>query len=188
MHKELRINGSRHIVIIHGLGGVGKTQLAIAYAKRHRAEYSAFFWLNAKDEDSLRQSFTKVARRVLREHPSASRLDSVDMDGNLDEVVTAMKGWLDLAHNTQWLIVYNNYDNPKLPGNKDYAAFDIRRFLPESYHGSIVITTRSSQVSIGCRIHLAKLKNVRDGLQILSDASRREGVMDGKFSLLYKNT
>jgi DNA replication protein DnaC len=81
IHTKLSGDGSRRTVVLHGLGGIGKTQLAVAYAKRHKDNYSAIFWLNIKDEDSLKQSFAKVAKQILREHPSASRLSSVDMKG-----------------------------------------------------------------------------------------------------------
>ena len=70
MHRMLRGDGSRRTVVLHGLGGIGKTQLTIAYAKRHRHNYSAIFWLNIKDEDSLRQSFAKVAKQIMRNHAS----------------------------------------------------------------------------------------------------------------------
>jgi hypothetical protein len=103
------------------------------YAKRHRADYSAIFWLNSKDEDSLKQSFASVARRILQEHASLSWLSAVDEKGDLDEVVVAVKRWLSLPKNTRWLIVYDNYNNPKLPGNADRTAVDIRRFLPEAH-------------------------------------------------------
>jgi ATP/maltotriose-dependent transcriptional regulator MalT len=72
MHRTLSGDGSRRTVILHGLGGIGKTQLSVAYAKRHKDNYSAIFWLNLKDEDSLKQSFAKVAKQILREHPLAS--------------------------------------------------------------------------------------------------------------------
>jgi hypothetical protein len=87
--------------------------LAIAYAKRHKDNYSAIFWLNIKDKDSLKQSFARVARQISREYPSAGRLSSVDMKGDLDEVIDAVKAWLSLPYNTRWLMIYNNYDNPK---------------------------------------------------------------------------
>jgi len=183
IHRTLGGDGSRRTVVIHGLGGIGKTQLTLAYAKRHKDNYSAVFWLNIKDEDSLKQSFAKVARQILREHPSASWLSNVDMKENLDEVIDAVKAWLSLPNNTRWLIVYDNYDNPKLPGNTDPAAVNIRKFLPESYQGSVIITTRSSQVKIGHLIRVGKLKDVRDSLQILSYASGRECDIDGKLYL-----
>ncbi|KAN0070367.1 TPR-like protein [Elaphomyces granulatus] len=178
IHRTLRSDGSRHIVVLHGLGGIGKTQLTVAYAKRHKDNYSAVFWLNIKDEESLKQSFAKVAKQILREHPSASRLSSVDIKENIDEVIDAVKAWLSLPNNTRWLMIYDNYDNPKLAGNTDPAAVDIRKYLPESYQGSVIITTRSSEVKIGHRIRIGKLEDVRDSVKILSNASRREGLED----------
>ncbi|KAN0067154.1 HET domain containing protein [Elaphomyces granulatus] len=178
IHRTLRGDGSRRTVVLHGLGGIGKTQLTVAYAKRHRDNYSAIFWLNIKDGDSLKQSFAKIAKQILREHPSASRLSSVDIKENFDEVIDAVKEWLSLPNNTRWLMIYDNYDNPKLPGNTDPTAVDIRKFLPESYQGSVIITTRSSEVKIGHRIQIRKLEDVRDSVRILSNTSRREGLMD----------
>jgi ATP/maltotriose-dependent transcriptional regulator MalT len=180
IHKTLGGDGTRSTVVLHGLGGIGKTQLAVTYAKRHKADYSAIFWLNSKDEDSLKQSFARVARRILQENPEASRLSAVNEDSSLDKVVDAVKRWLDHPKNTRWLIVYDNYDNPKLRGNTDPTAVDIRRFLPEAYHGSIIITTRSSQVKLGHRIRVGKLEDVRDSLEILSHTSGRGSVVDGE--------
>jgi hypothetical protein len=54
------------------------------------------FWLNIKDDDSLKQSFAKIAKQILRDHPSASQLSNLEINGNLDEVVEAVKGWLNL--------------------------------------------------------------------------------------------
>jgi ATP/maltotriose-dependent transcriptional regulator MalT len=180
MHRELSSDGSRRVVILHGLGGIGKTQLTVTYAKRHRDNYSAIFWVNIKDEDSLKQSFAKIARQILQEHPSASQLSNIDMKENLDEVVDAVKAWLSLRNNTRWLIIYDNYDNPKLPGVEDPAAVDICEFLPESFQGSVIVTTRSSEVKIGHPIHIQKLKDLRDGFEILSSTSRREGLINGE--------
>jgi hypothetical protein len=180
MHRKLSGDGSRRAVVLHGLGGIGKTQLTVAYAKRHKNSYSAIFWLNSKDENSLKQSFAKVAKQILREHPSASGMSSIDIKGDLDEVIDAVKSWLSLPNNTRWLMIYDNYDNPKLPGSTDPAAVNIRQFLPESYQGSVLITTRSSQVKIGHPIRVGKLENVSDSLEILSNVSRREGLIDSK--------
>src|SRR6266536_2973816 len=91
IHTKLNSDGNRRTIVLHGLGGIGKTQLTVAYAKRHKNSYSAIFWLNIKDEDSLKQSYVKVAKQILREHPSASRLSNVDIKGDLDEVIDAVK-------------------------------------------------------------------------------------------------
>ncbi len=183
IHRKLSGNGSRRTVVLHGVGGIGKTQLAVAYAKRHTADYSAIFWLDSTSEDSLKQSFARVSKRVLQEHPFASWLSVVKEKGNLDEVVDAVKMWLSLRKNRLWLVVYDGYDNPKLPGITDRTAVDIHRFLPEAHQGAILITTRSSQVKLGDRIRVGKLTDIRDSLKILSHASGRESVVDGEASL-----
>jgi hypothetical protein len=180
IHKAVRGDGSRRAVVLQGLGGIGKTQLSIAYAKRHKDDYSAIFWLNIKDEDSVKQSFAKLAKQISREHPLAIPVSNQERNQNLDEVVESVKAWLSLPSNTRWLMIYDNYDTPKLSGGTDPAAVDIRKFLPESYQGSIIITTRSSEVRIGQSIQVRKLSNIRDSLEILSTVSRRQELNTGK--------
>ena len=180
IHKTLSGDGNRRTAVLHGLGGIGKTQLAVAYAKRHKADHSAIFWLNSNDEDSLRQSFARMARRILKELPLASRLNAINEDSTPKEVVDAVKCWLDNPENTQWLMVYDNYDNPKVRGNKDPKTLDLRPFLPEADHGSIIVTTRSSQVKFGHRIKISKLEDMRDCLEILSHTSGRGNAGDGE--------
>jgi NB-ARC domain len=185
IHETLSAGTGRQAVTLHGLGGIGKTQLAIAYTKAHRGDYSAIFWLNIKDEVSVKQSYSQIARRILQDCPSVGQLGVLTDDKKQDEVVAAVKRWLEHAKNTWWLMVFDNYDNPKVPGNVDPGVVDIRQFLPEAHHGSVIVTTRLSTVNIGRRIKVEKL-DIRDGLKILSDASHREGVMDGQFfELLY---
>ncbi|ETS76266.1 hypothetical protein PFICI_11653 [Pestalotiopsis fici W106-1] len=176
MRRALSSDGSRRIVSLHGLGGIGKTQLTVAYAKQYRDEYSAIFWFNIKDETSIRQSFAKVAKQILQQHPDASHLGSLDLERNDSEIVEAVKAWLSLPNNTRWLVVYDNYDNPKLPNSTDTTGIDIRRFFPVAYQGSIVITTRLSQVDIGYRIRIKKLEDMDDSLMILLATSGRSNL------------
>jgi hypothetical protein len=180
IHKTLQGDGPRRAVVLHGLGGIGKTQLSIACAKRHKDDYSAIFWLNIKDEDSVKQSFAKLAKQISREHPSAIPVSNQETKQNLDEVVESVKAWLSLPNNTRWLMIYDNYDTPKLPGKTDPVAVDIKKFLPEAYQGSIIITTRSSEVRIGHLIQIRKLVDVRESLEILSTVLRQEGLAAGK--------
>jgi hypothetical protein len=182
----------RRTAVVHGLGGMGKTQLAVAYAKRHRHDYSAVFWLNARDDTTLKQGFARAAERILREHSSVVYVANAVQNRNLDEAVVAVKRWLDQPKNDRWLIIYDNYDNPAL--NKDRAnqptkpdgdmntftqSYDIRPFLPDTYHGTILITTRSAKVKLGHQITLRKLKNLKDSLDILANTSNREDLQNG---------
>ena len=178
VHELLHGHSNRTCVVLHGLGGIGKTQLAIEYVRRHKERYTAMFWLNANDPDSLKLSFRDVAQQILRYHPSTSLLAGVDSD-DLDQVVYAVKAWLDLQSNTRWLMIYDNYDNPKTSGNLDCSAVDIRQYLPQSDQGSIIITTRSSRVSQGRRVYIQKLLDIKESLEILSNMSGRKDIAEG---------
>ncbi len=202
LHEVLGGNSpNRRTAVLQGLGGMGKTQSAIAYATRHRDDFSAIFWLNAIDEASLKQGFLRVAERILRQYPSADDLKSAVERNDLNEGLQTVKKWLDNTKNDRWLLIYDNYDNPLLgnegatreesaattPGDgADNAsqAYDIRRFLPDAFHGAILITTRSFQVQLGHRISLKKLDNPQDGLEILSSMSNRQGLDKGNMPFL----
>jgi pimeloyl-ACP methyl ester carboxylesterase len=43
IHSQLQHDRTHKIVVMHSLGRMGKTQLALAYAQQHRNEYSAVF-------------------------------------------------------------------------------------------------------------------------------------------------
>ena len=64
--------------------------------------------------------------------------------------------------------------------NADPNLIDIRQFLSEVHHGPVIVTTRSSKVSIGRRMKINTLEDTRDNLLFLSDASHREAVIDSK--------
>ena len=50
-----------HRVAIYGLGGVGKTQIAIEYTYRFDKEYNSIFWISAADQAALLSGFEAIA-------------------------------------------------------------------------------------------------------------------------------
>ncbi|KAH7395355.1 hypothetical protein DE146DRAFT_616190 [Phaeosphaeria sp. MPI-PUGE-AT-0046c] len=178
MNQLLCGHQSRSAIVLHGLGGIGKTQLAVEYVRKYKEKHTAVFWLNANDEDSLRLSFRNVGQQILKSHPSTAVLRNVNLEGDLDRVVSAVKAWLELQDNTSWLIIYDNYDNPRTASYSDGSTVDVRRYLPGSDQGSVIITTRSATVTQGRRLHVQKLTDLEDGLKILANMSRRENIRD----------
>ncbi|KAH9207782.1 hypothetical protein DL95DRAFT_272741, partial [Leptodontidium sp. 2 PMI_412] len=100
IHQALSGDGSRRAVVLHSLGGIGKTQLSIAYAKQHKDNYSAIFWLNIKDEDSLKQSFAKARQADIKRTPLSYPISNLETNQNLNEVVESIKSLLSLPNNT----------------------------------------------------------------------------------------
>lgn len=180
MRRLLCRRDGRSIVVLHGLGGIGKTQLAVAYTRRHKTLYSAIFWIDASSDDSIQLSFVEVARQILDQHPSTAMLASLDMESNPALAVKAVISWLSLSRNIRWLLVYDNYDSPKIAEHQDPGAVDLRQYIPHCDHGSILITTLSSEVDLGSRIHIKKLSRIEEGLAILSHTSGRKGLEEGK--------
>ncbi|KAF1940047.1 tetratricopeptide repeat domain-containing protein, partial [Clathrospora elynae] len=156
--EALQYDGLRKTAVVHGLGGMGKTQLALAYAQRHREEYSAVFWVNIKDVDTLKQGYAAAAKRISRDHPSLVQLRAVAEASDLDEAIEV------------------------LPGRNDKGTFDIRPFLPEVDHGTILITTRSSQLELGSPVAVKKLQKIEHSLEILLHTSRRDGLSSDPYA------
>ncbi len=163
----------RKTVLLQGLGGIGKTQLAVEYVKQQRDAYPAIFWLNGKSEDMLKQSFKNMAKRLFDQFPSSTLLRTAAESKDADQVAEAMKRWLSVKGNNQWLMVFDNVDNPKLPGIRDPQAYNIKSYFPEAHQGFILITTRSSQLKIGKIIPVKKLQNVQESIAILAHMSDR---------------
>ena len=174
----------RKVVQLHGLGGVGKTQLAVAFLGEHRYIYPAIFWLNGKTEDTLKQSFTGMAKRLHIEHPSSALLRIASEEKDTDQVVALIKQWLSVRGNTQWMLVFDSVDNPKLPGISDPQAYDIRLYFPEAHQGSILITTRSSRLKIGEVVSVKKLLDVQENIILLASTSGRENLDQGKYIIM----
>jgi hypothetical protein len=180
IEKAFQRNGSeRTIVVLHGLGGVGKTQLAIKYLKDHRETYSATFWLNGRTEDTLKQSIVDMARRLHSEHENSPLLKSAAESKDVDQVVASIRKWLSIKENNRWILVFDNVDNPKTAGNEDSQAYDIRLYFPEAHHGSIIIATRSSSLRIGKVIPVPKLQDTEESISILRLMSGREHLNHG---------
>ncbi|KAH7006417.1 hypothetical protein EDB82DRAFT_573172 [Fusarium venenatum] len=185
LQKILTNSQDRRIVAIHALGGMGKTQLAVAFAKQNHKSFSAVFWMNATDKETLKQSFMRAANRILRERSPLPYVERAVVNNDMEEVTKAVGRWLSERGNNEWLIIFDNYDHPSLGNNigsrnsqddnnivsKDY---DLRPFFPETHHGAIIITTRSSTVKLGESIRLKKLQCIGDGLKILESTSRRK--------------
>ena len=167
-------------MVLHGLGGIGKSQLAIEFAKKHRSDYTAVFWLNAKTEDTLKRSFSANARRLPKDFLNQELLNGPQNEETLSSVLHEMKTWLCLPGNDRWLLIYDNVDNPQIPDNKRQLAYDIRPYFPEAHQGSILVTTRWRTLKIGHPIEVTKLSNDEESISLLVRMSGR-AIEEGGF-------
>ncbi|SPQ22632.1 1f99ae8a-4da0-4fc0-93be-a6c3ebe73771 [Thermothielavioides terrestris] len=136
----------RRIFVLYGLGGIGKTQLAADFARRHQAAFSSVFWLDGRSEDRLRQSLASCARRIPEgQIPERSRTAVLHSGEDLKTVVNDVLDWLARPDNSDWLLIFDNVDYGVDQGSET-GAYDVRRYLPGD-HGSVLITTRLARLA-----------------------------------------
>jgi len=111
---------------IQGLGGIGKTQLALEYAWKQRAEYSALLWVQGDTPDLLHASFAALAGPQMLNLPEASASDQ-------NVVIQAVLRWL--RSNQGWLLIFDQADTPE-------ALQIIRELQSVPARGHIIITSR----------------------------------------------
>jgi len=111
---------------VSGLGGVGKTQLAIEYAYRRCKDYKNCIWfVNAESSMTARDYFAEFA-----EHFGLG----LPRNFKLNELQHAVKAWL--ANNTKWLLILDNLEFEDV----------IQPYLPEKINGRILVTTRNTDI------------------------------------------
>ncbi len=107
---------------ISGLGGIGKTQLAVEYAYLNRDKYQYILWTTATTYETLFTDFVTLAE--LLDLPEKASQDQII-------TVNAVKWWLERS--SHWLLIIDNADDLEL----------IRDFLPTRGKGHVILTTRS---------------------------------------------
>jgi hypothetical protein len=154
-----RLNRRRKTFVLHGLGGIGKTQLAVEFARRHHSRFSSVVWLDGSSEDNLRRSIARFAGRIPEGQISdTSRAYIAGGDGDLDAVVAEVMGWLAHADNTEWLLIFDNVDREYTQNQSNQGAYDVKRYFPSLDHGSILITTRLAKLEkLGESKHVKKV-------------------------------
>ncbi len=150
---------------ISGLGGIGKTQVALKFLHHSGHDYALRLWFRAEQEHTLLQDYIELAERF--------RLMAMGERLSKEEVIERVKKYLE--NNPDWLAVYDNATN--------YVS--IKQFLP-TRGGHVVITTRYSKETLNNELKNEKAINAltleidkfipEEALQYLKEMTERSGV------------
>jgi hypothetical protein len=112
--------GRAAIQALHGMGGVGKNQLAIEYAHRHSDDYDMTWWLDSENTALMTQQYADLAAELGAAQPG------LPQDAMRRAVLS------DLHRRPRWLLIFDNAEDPSF----------LRDWLP-SGPGHVIITSRS---------------------------------------------
>lgn len=130
-----------------GMGGVGKTQIALRYSHRFYRKYQYVFWTDAGTEAEMLIGYAAFAQRL--------GLTS-EAEKNIKVVKQKIEDWL--QDHEDWLLVFNNADD---------LAF-VKAFLPAHPRGHVLITTRHWDFSsIVQRIDISTLSEAEGAVLLL---------------------
>ncbi|NLU69425.1 tetratricopeptide repeat protein [Streptomyces sp. HNM0574] len=114
----------RHSLIqsVHGMGGVGKTQIAQEYAHRFASQYDLVWWIDAEQADQLPVHYTELADRLGIAKPEAGT------EANARALLQHLRT------RQRWLLILDNAEAPR----------QIEQWLPEG-PGHTLITSRTPE-------------------------------------------
>ena len=111
---------------IHGLGGVGKTRVAVEYGLRHWDDYTALLLVRADSPEALHRNLADLTGAVVA--------DLKEFTGSEQEVrLAALLRWLE--RHPRWFLILDNVDS-------ETAARGVENFLGRLRGGRVLITTR----------------------------------------------
>ncbi|OQV06360.1 Tetratricopeptide repeat-containing protein isoform 3 [Cladophialophora immunda] len=137
--------GSQRRVALYGLGGVGKTQIALKYAYRIRNDYEkvSIFWVHANSREKFHQSYLLLAKE----------LDIPGADSHQVDKLAVVSEWLSRERVCgQWLMILQNADDVSMfqdrpaDQNQETFAAKVTDYIPSCQHGALLITARDKNV------------------------------------------
>ncbi|MBD1852490.1 tetratricopeptide repeat protein [Leptolyngbya sp. FACHB-711] len=134
LHEALQ---QRRATALSGLGGIGKTQMAVEYAYHYFGKpYQWVFWVRADTELELSTDFGNLARALALPQQEAQETE---------KKIEAVKRWF--ANHKDWLLIFDNADRPEL----------LQKFRPQNPQGCILVTSRAPVLDA---VGIAEVKQV----------------------------
>ena len=138
VEEKFSQNESR--VALCGLGGVGKTQIALEYAIRlkERSPSISVFWVFASNKSRFEEAYKRIAS-------TCSIPGHRDPDVNVLQIV---RDWLERTYPCKWLMIIDNVDDAGEFFRLQFLGRSMADYVPQSSNGILLYTTRSRDIAV----------------------------------------
>jgi tetratricopeptide (TPR) repeat protein len=151
LHTQFQATALAQPQAMSGLGGIGKTQIAVEYAYRYHQDYQAVLWVRADSREALVSSYVAIAELL--------KLPEQDAQDHMI-LVQAVKAWFQTHR--RWLLILDNADELTL----------VPEFLPPALGGHLLLTTRAAALGrLASRIEVEMFSPEQGVLFLLRRAS-----------------
>ncbi|KKA23702.1 kinesin light chain 1, partial [Rasamsonia emersonii CBS 393.64] len=142
VERRLFIEGNCPKVAIYGLGGVGKTQIALELAYRtreQRPDYSVF-WVPATTVENFQQAYLDIGRKLHLLQPKEQK----------EDIKKIVRDYLSRESAGHWLLIYDNADDIDMWVENTNGTNEptLINYIPRSNKGSIIFTTRNRKAAV----------------------------------------
>lgn len=141
------------LVPISGMGGIGKSQLAIEFAFKNKEKYSIVKWFQADDTATILASIEQFL-------VEAGLPIKDEKENNI--VINVMHSWM--KSNSEWLFIFDNVE----------SQHTIEKFIPQLFLGNIIVTTRNPNWSLYTPLTLKELNDEESATFILKRIRKAE--------------
>ncbi|KAF8245179.1 hypothetical protein K440DRAFT_663051 [Wilcoxina mikolae CBS 423.85] len=183
----------RRVIVLHGMGGIGKSQVALEYAyrKAEQNRYSTIFWIDATDHSTINASGRQIMETLISHYatnhsiassPDFPRIatdlgipDQIDNTGKLIEgsnktAWQIVQSWMAREGNSTWCLIADGI-------NGEDDAVTLLEALPKCGHGHIVITSRVRAPRCDRIIEIPAMDK-ESGLKLLFDGKELEALTE----------
>lgn len=162
-HQNTDATVTTKLVVLLGMGGCGKSQLALDFCQRTQLEghFTAIFWVDVSSPNTITQGYATIAQSISKADVNVNPLDS---EANIRLVKNTVSAW-----NTPWLLVFDNFDEPKA-----FSHNPIKDYFPQGNQGLIIFTSRHADSErLGYSITLSDMME-EEASELLFRSSKRE--------------
>jgi hypothetical protein len=176
--------------VLHGLGGIGKSSIALDYSFRYSNSYTAVFWVDVTSGTSMSSSTRSILENIIAEYagqgfPYGQIASMLTLEGLLGQggeissdaaaeprLAGAVKKWLAAKNNENWLLILDNYDDD---------GVDIHLLLPTCDAGNVIITSRKSDLQrLGITVPVEDIDEESGMKLLMKSANLEEPKAEGK--------